>query len=59
MQYDWLEHAWTTHDAGMDRAADRAFPARRQGRPALHRLWAKDRGDTESRPQALNAELRS
>jgi len=27
--------------------------------PALHRLWAKDRGDTESRPQALNAELRS
>ncbi len=57
--FEWLEHAWTTHDARCDRAADRSFPARLQGRPALHRLRAKDRGDAESRRQAMSAELRS
>ena len=32
-----------------DRAAVQSFPARLQGRPALHRLRAKDRRDAESR----------
>jgi hypothetical protein len=40
---------------GCDRAVARSFPARLQGRPALHRLRAKDRGDAESRRQAMSA----
>src|SRR5205807_9925695 len=38
-----------------DRVAVQSFPARLQGRPALHHLRAKDRGDAESRGQAMIA----
>ena len=38
-----------------DRAAEQSVPARLQGRPALHRLRAKDRGDAESRRQTVTA----
>src|SRR5207244_10350310 len=31
-----------------------SFPARLQGRPALHRLRAKDRGHAESGPETLS-----
>ena len=55
--FEWLEHGWTTHDAGVTDAADQSFPARLQGRPALHRLRAKDRGHAESRSQAMSAEV--
>jgi hypothetical protein len=37
------------------RVCSTAFPARLQGRSALHRLRAKDRGDAESRGQAMSA----
>jgi TolB-like protein/Flp pilus assembly protein TadD len=55
--FEWLEHAWTTHDARCDRAAVRSFPACLQGRPALHRLRAKDRRDAESRRQSMSDRL--
>ena len=42
-----------------DRSAEKSFPARLQGRPALHRLRAKDRGDAENRSQPMSTELRS
>src|SRR5437763_3213513 len=42
-----------------DQDADECFPARLQGRPAFHRLHPKSKDDAESRPQALNVELRS
>ncbi|PYM05280.1 MAG: hypothetical protein DMF15_16145 [Verrucomicrobia bacterium] len=38
-----------------DPDAGRSFPARLQGRPPLHRLRAKDRGDAESRRQSIIA----
>ena len=34
-----------------------SFPARLQGRPALHRLRPRDRGDADSRGQAMSARL--
>jgi tetratricopeptide (TPR) repeat protein len=40
---------------GGDRAAEQSFPARLQGRSALHRLRPKDWGDGESWRQALSA----
>ena len=39
--FEWLEHGWTTHDGGVTGLLIRSFPARLQGRPALHRLRAK------------------
>ena len=49
--FEWLEHAWTTHDVGVTEMLVESFPARLQGRPALHRLRAKDRSHAESRRQ--------
>ena len=42
---------------GCDRAAEGSFPARLQGRPALHRLRAKDRSHAESRRQMNRGSL--
>ena len=53
--FEWLEHAWTTHDTGVTDLLLRSLPARLQGRPALHRLRAKDRGHAESRRQGVSA----
>ena len=55
--FEWLEHAWTTHDAGVTELLIQSFPARLQGRPALHRLRAKDRGHAESRRQMNRGSL--
>jgi hypothetical protein len=38
----------------VSRCTTQSFPARLQGRPALHRLRAKDRSDGESRRQTLS-----
>jgi hypothetical protein len=53
--FEWLEHGWTTHDAGVTELLYNPFLRDYQGRPALHRLRAKDRGDAESRRQAMSA----
>ena len=53
--FEWLEHAWTTHDAGVLELLLQSFPARLQGRPALHSLRAKDRGDRQSRSRTMSA----
>ena len=52
--FEWLEHAWPTNDPGVTELLHRSLPARLQGRPALHRLRAKDRGHAESRRQAVS-----
>ena len=47
---EWLEHGWPTNDTGViELLLMRSLPARLQGRPALHRLRAKDRGHADSR----------
>jgi serine/threonine-protein kinase len=45
--FEWLEHAWATHDGGATELLSESFPACLQGQSALHRLRAKDRGDAE------------
>ena len=54
--FEWLEHGWPTNDPGVGELLTRSLPARLQGRPALHRLRAKDRGDAEDRSHAMSAE---
>jgi hypothetical protein len=57
--FEWLEHAWATHDTGLTELVVIPFLPCLQGRSALHRLRAKDRGDAENRSQAMSAEVRS
>ena len=53
--FEWLQHAWTAHDPGVTELLIQSFPASLQGRPALHRLRAKGRGDAERVARASRA----
>ena len=54
--FEWLDHAWAMHDAGVTEMLEDPFLRALQGRPALHRLRAKDRCHAETRRQTMIAD---
>ncbi len=54
--FEWLEHAWATHDAGVTELLLNPFLRAYKDDPRFI-VFAQRVGDAESRSQAMNARL--